>query len=156
MKPVAALTYRITGERETALDLAQDTLVSAWENLAGFRGDSAFKSWVYRIATNKCLNYLKAENRRRELDKLEPAVSSLSTDNPEKNLLDSELAGSVRRFMTSLPEQQRLIFNLRFYQEMSFAEIADLTGRALGTVKTGYREAVAKLRKYARDNGWRP
>lgn len=155
MKPVTALTYRMTGEKESALDLAQDTFVSAWQNLAGFRGESEFKSWLYRIAANKSLNFLKSENRRRDQTRLEPALSDSSPDNPEKVLLDRELAGSIRSFMGSLPEQQRLIFNLRFYHEMPFAEIADLTGRALGTVKTGYREAVAKLRTYARDNGWR-
>jgi RNA polymerase sigma-70 factor (ECF subfamily) len=61
----------------------------------------------------------------------------------------------VRAFMATLPPQQRAIFELRFYKEMSFEEIAGAMERAVGTVKTGYREAVKKLRVYAQEKGWR-
>jgi len=71
-------------------------------------------------------------------------------------MVKKELRENVLAFMESLPAQQRLVFNLRFYQQLSFEEIAATTGKALGTVKTNYREAVKKLRRVALEKGWRP
>ena len=154
MGPIAALTYRMTGDREASLDLAQETFVAAWENRESFRREAGFSSWLYRIASNKTLNYLKSSKRQVasvEVDKTEAAPL---TSDPEREMIKKELASEVLGFMAGLPDQQRLIFDLRFYKEMSFHEIAEMTGRALGTVKTGYREAIIKLRKYALDKGW--
>ena len=154
MNQVAALTYRMTGERESALDLAQDTFVSAWENLRGYRGEASFVNWVYRIATNKTLNYLKAGARRETVGELPDDIIDTMAVDPEKRLVRKELAGRVLQFMHTLPPQQRIIFELRFYKGMPFEEIARATDRALGTVKTGYREAVKKLRNIASEKGW--
>ena len=154
MTRVTALTYRITGDRETALDLAQDTFVSAWENLRTWRGESGFANWVFRIATNRSLNHLKAATRRRTQDNFDLNELEASDPGPERLLHRQELAEQVREFMVSLPPQQRAIFELRFYKEMRFEEIAQALDRALGTVKTGYREAVKKLREHALEKGW--
>jgi len=64
MKPIVALTYRMTQNREAAYDLAQDTFLAAWQNLSGFRGEAKFDNWLYRIATNKTLNYLASPKVR--------------------------------------------------------------------------------------------
>jgi RNA polymerase sigma-70 factor, ECF subfamily len=154
MTRVVALTYRITGNRETALDLAQDTFVSAWENLHTYRGEAGFANWVFRIATNKALNHFKAAARRRSQDDFNLDDIEATDPGPERQLHRRELAEQVRDFMVSLPPQQRAIFELRFYKEMQFDEIADVLQRALGTVKTGYREAVKKLRVHALEKGW--
>ena len=154
MKQVTALTYRLTGDHDTALDLAQETFVSAWENLPRFRGESSFSSWVYRIAVNKSLNYKKSAAVVGAADAVDPDIVTAEQAEPDIELERKELAAAVQAFMIGLPDQQRIIFNLRFYQQMSFEEIARTTGRALGTVKTGYREAVKKLRQHAREKGW--
>ena len=75
MNRTVALTYRMTGDMDAAKDLAQDTFVSAWQNLSGFKGASKFESWIYRIASNKALNYLKRESRISRTD----AVLSLNS-----------------------------------------------------------------------------
>ena len=159
MKDIVALTYRMTQDRESAFDLAQDTFISAWEKLHDFRGDSTIQSWLYRIAANKALNYLKQCSRRSETS-LEsaptPAVASeAGFDSPEQSLKVKELQSAVLEFMTELPRQQRLVFDLHFYKHLTFEEIARITGKALGTVKTHYREAIIKLRAYAQQRGWR-
>jgi len=155
MSQVTALTYKMTGDRDTALDLAQDSFISAWEKLRTYRGEASFASWLYRIATNKTLNYLKAASRQTSMSDLPEQIDGSDLASPERSIHRKELAEQVRLFMTTLPPQQRAIFELRFYKEMPFEEIAQATGRALGTVKTGYREAVKKLRIFARDKGWR-
>jgi RNA polymerase sigma-70 factor (ECF subfamily) len=158
MDRVVALTYRMTGDREAGLDLAQETFVSAWENLGRFRGDAAFTSWLYRIATNKALNHLKrAENRlssRLDVDSGSSSQSLESPLNPETDFANRELSAQLLRFMADLPTQQRQVFELRYYQQLSFDEIAAIADRAEGTVKTHYRLAVEKLRRWAKEKGW--
>lgn len=152
MNRVVALTYKMTQERESALDLAQETFVSAWQNLKDFRGDARFESWLYRIATNKCLNFLKQEKRTSFDSEIGVPVSE---NNPETELLRKELRRGILDFMGQLPPEQRAVFELRFYKELTFDEIARATGKALGTTKTLYREAVIKLRRHAIGKGWR-
>ncbi|HWR83703.1 MAG TPA: sigma-70 family RNA polymerase sigma factor [Candidatus Deferrimicrobium sp.] len=159
MKNVVALTYRMTQDKDSAFDLAQETFVTAWQRLSDFRGESSFGAWLYRIATNKTLNYLKQQSGRREMS-LDDAVLEVlppqaSSADPEQSMRDKQLQQHVLAFMAQLPPQQRLVFDLRFYKEMSFEEITHITGRAVGTVKTHYRLAVAKLRSVAQRGGWR-
>lgn len=151
MNPVTALTYKMTQDRDSALDLAQDTFVAAWQNLSSFKGEARFESWLYRIAANKSLNFVKRESRTvRDHDTdLMPASDNLETATYQK-----ELRRRVADFMSRLPAQQKLVFELRFYKEMSFEEVARVTDKALGTVKTLYREAVKKLREVAVSEGW--
>ena len=159
MKDVVALTYRMTQDREGAFDLAQETFISAWQYLPHFRGEAKFENWLYRIASNKTLNYVKQRSHRRSASVdsvLEPSTASRSSSyNPEKRLYEKELQRDVLTFMAELPAQQRLVFDLRFYKGLTFGEIAQITGKAVGTVKTNYREAVIKLRTFAKQRGWR-
>lgn len=155
MNQVTAQTFRMTGERDSALDLAQDTFVSAWENIGTFRGESNFAGWVSRIASNKSLNFIKARARRQTTGEVSEQLPDSTAVSPERQLFQNELADRVLEFMHNLPPQQRAIFELRFYKQLSFEEIAKTTDRALGTVKTGYREAVKKLRTMALAKGYR-
>ncbi len=159
MKNVVALTFRMTQNRDSAYDLAQETFISAWENLRSFREEARFKGWLYRIASNKTLNYLKLHSTRQvtSLDAVKTETLALvsSSQDPEHQLHEKEMQRDVLEFMATLPDQQRLVFDLRFYKELMFEEIAEITGKALGTVKTHYRQAVIKLRAFAKQKEWR-
>jgi len=157
MNQVAALTYRMTGDRDTALDLAQETFVSAWQNLGGYRGEADFTHWITRIATNKSLNLLKAARKFVDAREAEAVIAGETSPaaGQDTALERRELSDRVLAFMDSLPPQQRAVFELRFYQQMTFDQIAEATGRAVGTVKTNYREAVKKLRILAQETGLR-
>ena len=155
MKPITALTYRMTQNREAAFDLAQDTFLAAWQNLSGFRGEAGLESWLYRIATNKTLNFLASPKSTVVASDDYRLTGMTDGATPEKILIQKELKDSVLDFMATLPNQQRLVFNLRFYKNLSFVEISKMTGNAEGTVKTNYREAVKKLREYMKEKGWR-
>lgn len=154
MESVIAITHRMTGERESALDLAQDTFVKAWEKIGEFRGDAKFSSWVHRIAVNKCLNHLSRQSRLKTESVSENIHSRNTASDPYSILEHKELQSRVLTFMGSLPPMQKVAFELRFYQHLTFAEIAETTGSALGTVKTNYRLALRKLRATVKDNGW--
>jgi RNA polymerase sigma-70 factor (ECF subfamily) len=155
MKPVVAMIYRMTQDRDSAVDLAQDTFVSAWQNLSTFRGDAKLESWLFAIAGNKTLNYLQSRAVRGRESFDDHTESMTTTAGPDDELTRRELREHVFQFMQSLPDQQKLVFELRFYQQLTFDEIADATGKAVGTVKTHYREAVKKLREFAIERGWR-
>jgi RNA polymerase sigma-70 factor (ECF subfamily) len=154
MKPMVALAYRMTGDREAAFDLAQDTFISAWQNLDSFRGEAKFESWLYRIASNKTLNYLQSRKRYQVGMDEGHSSNEAAADSPEVDFERQELRRDVLEFMKTLPEQQRIAFDLRFYRELPFEEIASVLNKAVGTVKTNYREAVQKLRDYAKQRGW--
>ncbi|MDF1543541.1 MAG: RNA polymerase sigma factor [bacterium] len=158
MNEIIAMTYKMTGDRQSAADLAQETFISAWKNLGSFRGDSSVSSWLYRIAANKTLNHLKREKKfssNEPVEQVSRQTLEQSPEDPSRLLEKKRLRNQVLDFMQTLPIQQRLAFELRFYKQLSFAEISDTTGSALGTVKTNYREAVKKLRKHATEKGWR-
>ena len=151
MNKITALTYKMTADRDLAVDIAQDSFVSAWQKIDTFKFEAKFESWLYRIAYNKTLNALKKDERQiNDFD----FDSQTSDSNPERDLIQKELRTKVLSFMLSLPTEQRAVFELRFYKGLQFSEIAETTDKALGTVKTLYREAVKKLREIATNQRW--
>ena len=157
MNDIVALTYRMTGDRDAALDLAQDGFIAAWEKLGSFQRKARFASWLYRIVYNKTLNFLERSKRTKAFSGASEQSSEHGTGggvSPEQVLYRRELAQRVLQFMETLPPQQRWVFDLRFYKGLTFEEISRVTGRAGGTVKTHYREAVSKLREHAQSEGW--
>jgi len=151
MTKITALTYKMTGDRDLAIDLAQDTFVAAWQNLQTFKFEAKFESWLYRIAYNKTLNEIKRNEKQIHNFEFE---NQPSKSNPERELYQRELKQKVISFMQTLPTEQRAVFECKFYKEMPFHEIAEVTGKALGTVKTLYREAIKKLRVEANKQRW--
>jgi RNA polymerase sigma-70 factor (ECF subfamily) len=147
---VFALIYRMTENRETALDLLQDSFLAAYKSLKKFRGDSGFSSWLYRIASNKTLNYIRRA-RIIPFYNIESGVGAEPayemTDKIENEALQKALTGALK----SLPPQQKLAFNLRFYEELPFAEIAVIMDKSESTVKTHYQKATEKLREALKD-----
>lgn len=145
-----ALIYRMTGDRETALDLLQETFFTAFKKLDRFRGESAFSSWLYRIASNKSLNHI----RRRNLVGFVPFVG---TDENEPgiemrdNIEAEETTSAASKAIAELPPKQRAAFNLRFYEELPFSEIARILNRSESAVKTNYQKALEKLREKLKD-----
>ena len=154
LNPVMALTYRMTGDRDAASDLAQETFVTAWKEIGQYRAEGAVRSWVWKIAANRSLNYIESRATRARLESNNAPAEIATEQTPDRQLEQEELRRGMLTFMSTLPPQQRLAFDLRFYQQLSFEEMSQVMGRALGTVKTLYREAVAKLRVHAQTSGW--
>ncbi|MFQ5498143.1 MAG: RNA polymerase sigma factor [Candidatus Zixiibacteriota bacterium] len=157
MNPVLAHAYRMTGDTEAARDLAQDSFVAAWEHLHELKETARFKSWLFQIVSNRAINYLNRRSRQaQQLEALRLDGESVSSHSsaPPSELWSSRLKRGIRSFMATLPLQQRQVFDLHFYQGLTFVEIASVIGKAEGTVKTHYRQAVIKLRDLARKEGW--
>jgi len=145
------LALRTLGNTEDAQDVVQDGFVRAWMALPGFREDSEFRTWLYRIVLNLCLN--RFPRLRRDLAALSdeeladsPEPASHATD--VLSMLEADDARrSLQREISRLPESQRLLVTLRYQDELSYEEIASLVNLPLGTVKTGLFRAKERLRQ---------
>ena len=145
------LALRVVKDENEALDLTQETFVRAWTALPNFKGQSQFRTWLYRITTNLCYNRLP--NLRRSLNDLGddvmediPETSSVM-DNPAHEIESNETRKFLQQAIASLEENYRLLINLRYQNELSYEEIASTLNLPLGTVKTGIFRAKEQLRK---------
>ena len=150
------LCLRMLGNEQDALDAAQDTFFNAYRGLDGFRAESRFSTWLYRLASNVCLDML----RRR------PAVPELSADedkrvhsiadsapSPQEALEAKELRELVDRAIAALPEEHRQVVILRDVNGLSYEEIASITGLEPGTVKSRIYRARKRLAAALMDDG---
>lgn len=153
MDRIMALTYRLTLDRELARDLTQETYLSAWEHRHDFRGESTVLTWLVRIATNKALNALRDRKPTLPIDRSEVPAPESTT--PEQMHRAGRLQEEFRAFASELAPLQRAVFELRFYQQLPFEQIAVQLGRAVGTIKATYHQVVGKLRERATERGWR-
>jgi RNA polymerase sigma-70 factor (ECF subfamily) len=152
---IVNLVMRYVRDPELALDITQEAFIKAYRALPRFRGDSAFYTWMYRIAVNTAKNHLAAQRRRPmnvELDMQDPEQYDLhaklkETDTPEGVLLRNELKDTVERAIAALPEDLRTAIILRELEGMSYEEIAQTMECPVGTVRSRIfraRDAISK------------
>ena len=133
---------RMTGSHEDANDLVQETYIKVWKALPEFRGDSEWFTWLYRIATNVCLTFLEKQKRTATLG-LEGEDGFGKSSGHE---LDSEvIVQRLNACVALLPEKQRMVFCLRYFDEMSYEQMSEVTGTSVGALKASYHHAVKKL-----------
>lgn len=150
---VLAVVMRLISDRDAALDVVQDSFVRAWRAIDKFRGDSAFYTWLYRIATNTAKNWLVAQSRRPrqdvDIDDHEaPEVAAMSDmATPESVTNAGQLAQAIARAMADLPHELRSALQLREFDGLSYEEIAEALECPVGTVRSRIfraRDAVNK------------
>jgi RNA polymerase sigma-70 factor (ECF subfamily) len=152
---IVNLVMRYVRDPELALDITQEAFIKAYRAIPRFRGDSAFYTWMYRIAVNTAKNHLAAQRRRPmdvELDLQDPEQYDLhaklrETDTPEGVTLGKELKETVERAIAALPEDLRTAIVLRELEGMSYEEIAQTMECPVGTVRSRIfraRDAIAK------------
>ena len=145
---VIGLCRRVLRDPQLAEDVAQEAFIQAYRALPTFRGDGPFGAWVGRIASRMAYAKLKRPAELRADPTREDGwlIDAGEGIDPERVLLDGERRGEVQRAISSLPEHQRRIVEMRFYGGMSLEEISSATGAPLGTVKSRLHRALAALR----------
>jgi RNA polymerase sigma-70 factor (ECF subfamily) len=138
---------RMVLEHEDANDIVQNTFIKAWMNIDSFQGKSKISTWLYRIAINETLTFL---NRNKG--------TLVSLDSPEGAIADqlesdtyfsgSKADAMLQEAIARLPEKQRLVFNLRYYDEMKYEEMSQLLDTSVGALKASYHIAVKKIEEY--------
>jgi RNA polymerase sigma-70 factor (ECF subfamily) len=129
-------------------DILQNTLVKVWKGLEGFRSDAQLYTWLYRIATNESLSFLKSKKRRTTI-----AIENDEYDLSETLMSDEYFCGNeaqqkLQAALLQLPEKQRLVFNMKYFDDLKYQEIADILDTSVGTLKASYHHAVKKIEKF--------
>lgn len=153
--PVYNLCYRMVGNGEDAADMTQETFLKAWKHLHGFHMESAFSTWLYRLASNTCLDLLRSKKRK-------PTISIVQEDEngeemtfdpvdpapqPDELMILKEERQLLQAALLSLDQQQRAILTLRVVNDMSYEEIGSILQLKEGTVKSRLARARENLRK---------
>lgn len=130
---------------EDADDALQNTLVKVWKSLPGFRSESELFTWLYRIATNEALTLLK-QKKRRILPSREDGDQWLSEQLEADPYFDGDEASlKLQKAILKLPEKQRLVFNMKYFDEMKYEEMSAILKTSVGALKASYHHAVKKL-----------
>lgn len=152
------LTLRMTGNPDDAAELTQEAYLNAWRGLKNFQGDSSFSTWVYRLASNACIDFLRREKRRKDI----ATAVSIDDDGDEGRQLDlpdqtydphrqseqRELKETLAAGLLTLSEEHRKVLVLREVEGLSYSEIAEILQLGEGTVKSRISRARLALRKY--------
>lgn len=142
-KSLLRLAYRVLGDLEWAQDVVQESFMKAYQKISAFEGRSAFKSWIYQITLNTARNKLRGKNP--EVVDIEKTHIADDFDF-EIEVLNEDLRIMIQHEVDKLPQKQRTALSLRIYEDMSFAEIADVMQCPYDTAKANYRHALMKLR----------
>ncbi|MBX2844781.1 MAG: RNA polymerase sigma factor [Saprospiraceae bacterium] len=139
---------RMVHSHEDTDDLLQEIFVKVWRNLGKFRGDSKLYTWLYRIATNESITFIN-RNKRMTVVGMEQGDMNIEETleaDPffEGNAIQLKLKSAIER----LPEKQRLVFNMRYYDEMKYDEMSEVLDTSVGALKASYHHAVKKIEEY--------
>ncbi|MFZ9504105.1 MAG: RNA polymerase sigma factor [Cyclobacteriaceae bacterium] len=147
-KRVYWMVRKMVIDHDDANDITQDVFIKIHKNIDGFREDSRLFTWIYRIATNECLSFLRSKRRKfflplhdveRELGQKIDSGIGMNGDEIEREL---------QKALLTLPEKQRLVFNMRYFEEMPYEDIAEVTGTSVGALKASHHHAMKKIEEY--------
>lgn len=139
---------RMVFSHEDANDLLQNTFVKAWLNIDYFRGDAKMSTWLYRIAFNECLTFLNKQraNNHISIDEINAEMIGKLESDP---YFDGDATQKAfLKAIQSLPEKQRIVFNLKYFKEMKYEEISEILGTSIGGLKASYHHAVKKIEAF--------
>jgi len=136
---------RMVADHDDASDLVQEVFLKAWKGMKTFREDSSLYTWIYRIATNECLSFLK----KRQLHAMIPLMGG-NRELAERLTDDPYFTGDaiqlrLQKALTKLPARQRLVFNMRYYDEMPYETMSEILNTSVGALKASYHIAAKKI-----------
>ncbi len=139
-------------DHDDANDLTQDIFVKVWNNIGSFREDAKLFTWIYRIATNECLNFLAKKKRKYLVPIHEVAGELAGKIDDDSSLSGDEIERKLQKAILTLPDKQRLVFNMKYFEELKFSEISEVTGTSEGALKASYHHAVKKIEEFLNED----
>jgi RNA polymerase sigma-70 factor (ECF subfamily) len=139
---------RMVINHDDARDLLQNTLMKAWQNLDNFRGEAKLSTWLYTIAQNEALSFLKRVALEREMQVDDTSGYLMAQAEADTNFDGDAVQRRLIRAIASLPDKQRQVFNLRYYDEMPYEEMSRMLGTSVGALKASYHFAAEKVEAF--------
>lgn len=126
-------------------DVVQNIFIKVWKNLDNFREDSSLFTWLYRISVNEALSFAKSKKLRLFLTLSSPEAAMLKTLRDDRYFDGREIEQKLQKVVIRLPEKQRVVFNLRYYDEMPYEQMSEVLGTSVGALKASYHFAIKKI-----------
>lgn len=143
---------RMVNNHDDASDLLQNTFLKAWQALDNFRGDAKLSTWLYKIAINESLTHLEKERKRQGISLDDEESMIANTIEADEWVDGDEVALKLRKAVARLPEKQRLVFNMKYYDEMKYEDMSQILGTSVGALKASYHLAVKKIEQYLEES----
>lgn len=135
-------------DHDDADDLTQEVFIKVHKSIDNFREDSQLFTWIYRIATNECLTFLNKKRKRFFLP-LEDVGKELSTKlDSSPNISGEDIQKKLQKALLRLPDKQRLVFNMKYFDDLQYEDISKITGTSVGALKASFHHAVKKIEDY--------
>lgn len=146
-KLVYNYALRMVSNQDDALDLLQDTFLAVFRSLSSFRGDSSFKSWLLKIAHYRCIEFYRRRKATVDIDGIAEAYNEEDEDCPEMAMISLQQGSEIVTAMAILPVNQRLVIEMKFFQFLTFEDIARQLGISTNTVKSRLYSGLGKLKQ---------
>ncbi|MFN3667080.1 MAG: RNA polymerase sigma factor [Sediminibacterium sp.] len=143
---------RMVIDHDDANDVLQNMFIKVWKGLENFREDSRLYTWMYRIATNECLSFIEQQKRRASVSMDEVGEGLSNKIKADSNFDGNRLEWKLQLAIQQLPEKQRVVFNLRYYDEMPYEEMSRILETTEGALKASYHHAAKKIEAFIREN----
>lgn len=150
-EPLYRQLRRMVQTHEDADDLLQNTFMKAWMSIENFRGDARLSTWLYKIAINEAITFLARERRTQGLSLDDQEAQLVSRIEADTDIDGDALAQELRKAIASLPEKQRLVFNMKYFDDMKYEDISNILGTTVGALKASYHLAVKKIETFFKE-----
>ncbi|WP_264564914.1 RNA polymerase sigma factor [Flavobacterium sp. N3904] len=151
-KPLYNHIRNIVLNHDDANDVLQNTFVKVFQNLKNFKGESKLFSWMYRIATNEALTFLKQKARKSGISSVELQNKTIDNLKADVYFDGNEIQIKLQKAITLLPEKQQLVFKMKYFEELKYEEISEILGTSVGALKASYHHAVKKIEAFVTTN----
>lgn len=143
---------RLVIDHDDADDIVQDVFIKIWKNLDNFREDAQLYTWIYRIATNECITFLNKKKQRHQVS-LEDENSAylMDTLHEGSHFNGNRAQQKLQEAILILPDKQRLVFNMKYFEDLKYDEMSEILGTSVGALKASYHLAVKKIEQYFHD-----
>ena len=142
------LVRKMVIDHDDADDLTQEVFIKVHRAIDNFREDSQLFTWIYRIATNECLSYLNKKKKRFFLPIEDVGQQLISALDSSAHISGDDIQKKLQKAIFTLPDKQRLVFNLKYFEEMPYEEMAEVTGTSVGALKESFHHAVKKIEEF--------
>lgn len=143
---------RMVVDHDDANDVLQNVLIRVWKGLENFREDSQLYTWLYRVATNECLTFLEQQKKKASVSLSDVETGLSNKIKADQNFDANRLEWKLQLAIQQLPEKQRVVFSLRYYEELPYEEMSKVLETSEGALKASYHHAVKKIEDYIKNH----